>query len=127
VFHLAESSKSFQEVVFELEPAIQRLGLTVLARHDLGEALGRRSRSEARAFDEEYLLLDIVGWRAVEELLAADLRAGLALPWRFAVYTEDGATRLGFQPVVAPADDVRLARWIAEVEDKLVQLIDEMR
>lgn len=124
---LAESSKSFQEVVFELEPAIQRLGLTVLARHDLGEALGRRSRSEARGFDEDYLLLEIVGWRAVEELLATDLRAGLALPWRFAVYTENGATRLGFQQLVPPTDDARLARLIAEVEDKLAHLVDEMR
>jgi uncharacterized protein (DUF302 family) len=48
VFHLAESSKSFQEVVFELEPAIQRLGLTVLARHDLGEALANRKRSPSQ-------------------------------------------------------------------------------
>lgn len=127
MFQLAESSKSFQEVVFELEPALQRLGLSVLARHDLGEALARRARGETRGFDEDYLLLDIVGWRAVEELLAADLRAGLALPWRFAVYTEDGATRLGFQPLSPPSGDARLARWVAEVEDKLTQLIDELR
>ena len=127
MFHLVESSKSFQEVIFDIEPAIQRLGLTVLAQHDLGEALRRRARGEARAFDEDYMLFDIVGWRAVEDLLAGDLRAGLALPWRFAVYTEDGVTRLGFQSAMPPTDDARLLRLIAEVEDKLAHLVDEMR
>ena len=51
---LAESSKSFQEVVFELEPALQRLGLNVLARHDLplcvtgyGSMMNLHARAEA--------------------------------------------------------------------------------
>lgn len=122
MYHVVESSKSFQEIRFELEPAVQRLGLTVLAVHDLGAALARRDNG----FDEDYAIYDIVGWRQAEQLLAGDLRAGLFLPWRLAVYTENGATRLGFlrQPSVA---DSRLQRALDEGEARLLQLVDEMR
>lgn len=122
MYHVVESSKSFQEILFELEPAVQRLGLTVLAVHDVGAALARRDNG----FDEDYAIYDIVGWRQAEEMLADDLRAGLFLPWRLAVYTENGVTRLGFlrQPPVA---DPRLQRSLDEAAGRLLQLVDEMR
>ncbi|WP_374328549.1 DUF302 domain-containing protein [Azonexus sp.] len=122
MYHVVESSKSFQEILFELEPAVQRLGLSVLAVHDLGAALARRDNG----FDEDYAIYDIIGWRQAEQLLSDDLRAGLFLPWRLAVYTENGATYLGFlrQPPVA---DPRLQRSLDEAAARLLQLLDEMR
>jgi len=122
VYHVVESSKSFQEILFELAPAVQRLGLNVLAVHDLGALLAQRGNG----FDEDYAIYEIIGWRQVEQLLAEDLRSGLLLPWRLAVYTENGATRIGFTlPPVQ--DDVRVQRHVDEAAARLRQLVDEMR
>ena len=124
---LIESSKSFQEVVFDFEPAAQRLGLTVLARHDLGEALVRRESGGSPGFDEDYLIFEVISWPLAEAMLAVDLRSGLILPWRFVVFTDNGATRLGYQQALLPDAPAVLGRLIAEVEGKLGQLLDEMR
>ena len=64
-------------------------------------------------------------------MLATDLRLALTLPWRIAVYTEHGATKIGLLrprallPLLSAADG--LARVAAELEDRLVQIVDEAR
>ena len=65
---LIESSKSFQEVVFDFEPSAQRLGLTVLARHDLGEALVRRTDAAQTLPDAEHASWVAAQQRNVEKL-----------------------------------------------------------
>jgi len=122
VYHVVESSKSFQEIQFELVPAVQRLGLSLLAMHDLGALLAQRGNG----FDEDYAIYEIIGWRQVEQLLAEDLRNGLLLPWRLVVYTENGVTRIGFT-LPPEQDDVRVQRHVDEAAARLRQLVDEMR
>lgn len=127
MYYLVESSKSFSEVIFDLEPVVQRLGFVVLQTQDLGDTLRRREID----FDEECQVVDIGNYRFLETALTLDLRLALTLPWRIAVYTENGATKLGAlrpsgwlgEASASPA----LTRWAREVEEKIVQIIDETR
>lgn len=119
---LVESSRSFQEILFDIEPAIQRLGLTMLARHEIGSELARRDNG----FDEDCAIIEVVGWRPVESLLALDPATALHLPWRIVVLTERGVTRLGFAPLPASSDP-RVAAILSEIGMRLQQLVDEMR
>lgn len=127
MFYIVESSKSFAEVVFDLEPVVQRLGYVVQHRSDIGETL----RGRGIDFDEDCAVFDICNFRQTEKLLSLDLRLATALPWRIAVFTENGATRLG---IVRPqtwlaslGEGPELARFAGEFEEKIVQIVDETR
>lgn len=127
VFYLVESSKSFAEVIFDLEPVVQRLGFVVLNSHDLGEILRRK----AIDMDEDCQVFDLCNYRYMEKLLAVDMRFGLFLPWRLTVLTENGATKIGLIRPTACAsvlgEGQPVGRIIAEMEEKMVLMVDEVR
>lgn len=127
VFYIVESSKSFYEATFDLPPVVQRLGFVILNVQDTGEMLRRKEID----LDEECQVFDVCNYRQMEKILAIDIRLALTLPWRITVFTEDGATKLG---IVRPAslterldENPVLARVLAEVEEKLIQIVDETR
>lgn len=127
MFHVVESSKSFSEVIFDLEPVVQRLGFVILHASDLGEILRRRES----AFDDECAVFDVANFRLMDGLLAADRRLAAVLPWRIVVYTEDGVTRIGLlrpesfmAALPGPAAGNPLAHELAE---RLRQIVAEVR
>lgn len=127
MFYIVESSKSFAEVIFDLEPVVQRLGYVVQQSNDIGETL----RGRGIDFDEDCAVFDICNYRQTERLLTLDLRLAAILPWRIAVFTENGTTRLG---VVRPqcwlaglGDGPDLGRLAREIEERIVQIVDEIR
>ncbi len=65
------------------------------------------------------------------DLLAIDMRLGLTLPWRIAVYTENGTTRIGLiRPpalLAALGENPEAARLATEIEAKLIMIVDETR
>lgn len=117
-FYVAKSDKSFYEVCCDLPPVVERLGFAVFARYDLSETLARRGVE----FDEDCQLFDIGNHRLAERLLADDMRLGLLVPWRIAVYTEEGATRLA---LIRPG--FFGAGPLAELERTMRQIVDETR
>lgn len=122
--YLVESDKSFAEAVFDLEPVVQRAGFTVLNTYDFGETLFRKGAD----FDEECTVFEIGSERYLAQLLALDVRMAMLLPWRIAVFTEGSATKIGVTMcggVLKPSDVV--ARLIAEIEQKLILIVDETR
>lgn len=127
MFYIVESSKSFYEATFDLAPTIQRLGFVILASHDLGEMLQGKDID----LDEECRIVDIGNYRYLEKLLAIDIRLSLALPWRIAVFTEKGATQIGLiRPDALPAllgHNAEVYRVMAEIEERLVMIVDEVR
>lgn len=127
MFYIVESSKSFYEATFDLPPVIQRLGFVLLHLHDLGETL-RRKEIE---LDDECQVFEVCNYRQMEKLLAIDIRLALTLPWKITVFTEDGATKIGIvRPEslhVTQPENPRLARLLAEIEEKLIQIVDETR
>jgi uncharacterized protein (DUF302 family) len=127
MIYTVESDKSYFEAVVDLEETVLRLGLTLQQAYDHGEAL----RSRGLECDEELRLVDIASPRLHASLLACDMRLGLALPWRIAVFTEEGVTRLGLlRPSVlltALSAAPEVARLASELAEKLRQVIDEAR
>jgi uncharacterized protein (DUF302 family) len=127
VVYIVESSKSFYEACLDLGPVVQRLGFSVLQTHDLGELLQRAGHG----LDEDCQVVDIVSPRLLEKALSADLRLSLGLPWRIAIFTEAGVTRIGLIRPTVLADclgrDDAVLPLIQEVEDKMRQMVDETR
>lgn len=127
MFYIVESSKSFYEATFDLEPVVQRLGFVVLHRHDLSETLHRKGIE----LDDDCQVFDICNYRDLEKMLVADLRLALTLPWRIAVYTEHGATKIGLlRPealFAACGQNTELARLASDIEGRMRQIVDETR
>lgn len=127
VFYIVESSKSFYEATFDLEPVIQRLGFVILHVHDLGETLRRRDID----LDDECKVFEVCNYRQTEKLLALNMRFSLALPWRISVFTENGATQISVirpEPMLAAlAQNAEVARIAREIEERMIQIVDETR
>ena len=125
--YIVESSKSFYEATFDLVPTIQRLGFVVLATHDLGGLLQRKDID----LDDDCQIVEICNYRYVEKLLAIDMGFSVSLPWRISVFTENGATKIGVSRLdswlAISGDNPELARVIAEIESKLVMIVDDAR
>ena len=97
-------------------------------RNDLEEGEKRPAWAAlARAVGEDADALTQDG----ADLLAIDMRLGLTLPWRIAVYTENGVTRIGLiRPpalLAALGENPEAARLAAEIEAKLIMIVDETR
>ena len=127
MFYIVESSKSFYEANLDLGPVIERLGFVILHRQDIGETLQRRGIE----LDEDCQVHEVINYRYAADLLNIDMRLSLSIPWRIAVFTENGATKIGLirPPALFEAlgGNARLAEIAAEVEAKLVMVIDETR
>lgn len=127
MFYIVESDKSFYEACFDFEPVVQRLGFVVLHSHDQA-ALLRGAEAEA---DDECRIFEIGNYRHSEKMLAIDMRLSLLLPWRIAVFTRDGATQIGLLSPPALfagfAPNPVLARLAGEIDERLRQIVDEVR
>ena len=118
LFYRVESGKSFYEASYDLAPIVERFGFVIVGKHDLGEMLGRREID----IDEDCQVFDICNYRQAEQLLAADMLLCLLVPWRIAVFTENGATWLA---LIRPA--ALLDQPLGELEEKMIQIVDETR
>lgn len=122
-----ESDKSFYEASVDLGEVLLRLGFVVQQEDDQGEALRNRDLE----CDEDLKCFTVSIPRLSEGLLALDMRLGLALPWRLSVFTEEGATFLGFlQPtrlLPAMAASAELLPLAEELEARLRQAVEEAR
>ena len=125
--YIVESSKSFYEATFDLEPVVQRLGFVILHVHDLSETLRRKEIG----LDDECRIFEICNYRHIEKLLAIDKRLSLSLPWRISVFTDNGATKIGLMrpenllPLLGVNPE--LERLNRELEEKMVQIVDDTR
>lgn len=127
MFYIVDSDKSFYEVCLDLEPVVQRLGFVVLHTHELG-ALLRGAEAEP---DDEGRIFEIGNYRHSEKMFALDMRLCLLLPWRIAVFTQDGVTKIGLlQPsavVAGLSPSPGLSRLAEEIGERLRQIVDELR
>jgi len=127
MYYIVESDKSFYEASVDLEEVILRLGFSVLGSHDLGASL----RDKDIDCDEEAKVFEIGNPRQTVSLLAADIRLNMVLPCRISVFTEEGVTKIGLVrpgallPLLSAAGEV--AGVAAEVEARMIQIVDEAR
>lgn len=125
--YIVDTDKSFYEASTDLIPVAQRLGFTVLKTHALCDAQYHKDL----AFDDDCLVCEVDNERLTEKLLSLDMRAGLVLPCRVTVYTDNGNTRIGLiRPVALLAalfGEGTVSRAAQELEEKLILMIDEAR
>ncbi len=125
--YCVESGKSFAEVIFDLEPVIQRLGFVTLHQGDLSET----PRIKGSELDEDAAYFDIINYALAEKLLQRDIALALTLPWRISVHTREGATWIS---VLRPSRQLSalnpspaISTLAGEIEARLVQIVDEVR
>lgn len=123
--YVVESEKSLYETTVDLRAVILRLGFHILHVQELGTP----GCGWAVECDEDCTVFSLDNPRYAEQLLALDMRLALALPWRIAVYTEEGSTRIGLlRPQALVAALCPAASTVAlEIEEKLLQMVDEAR
>jgi uncharacterized protein (DUF302 family) len=127
MYYIVETEKSFGRASTDLEASVKRQGFGVLHVHDLGEAL----RSKGVAFGEECKVFEVCNPGQAAKVLSADMRLNMALPCRVSVFTERGATKIGFlkpvQMLSALSEDAALLEVAAEVEEKIVRMVEEAK
>lgn len=125
--YCVESSKSFAEVIFDLEPIVQRLGFVTLHQGDLSES----PRIKGSELDEDAAYFDIINYALAEKLLQRDISFALTLPWRICVHTDDGATWISIlrptQQFAGLNPSPTISALAGEIEARLVQIVDEVR
>lgn len=127
MYHIVESSKTFEQAVADLETAVKRNEFGVLHTHDLGNTL----RSKGIAFTEQCKVFEVCNPVQAGKILGSDMRLNMALPCRISVYTEQGKTKIGMiRPIpmlAALSQDASLIQVAQEVEAKIKKMMDEAR
>ncbi|NQV70180.1 MAG: DUF302 domain-containing protein [Pseudohongiella sp.] len=127
MYYIVESEKTFEQASQDLDAAVKRHGFGVLHVHDLGGTL----RSKGIDFSEQCKIFEVCNPIQAAKVLASDMRLNMALPCRISVYTEAGTTKIGLikpaQMLSSLSEDKRLAEVAAEVENKVIQMVDESK
>ena len=127
MYHVVDSSKSFDQAATDLEAAVKRHEFGVLHIHDLGNTL----RSKGVDFAENCKVFEVCNPKQAAKVLGTDMRLNMALPCRISVYTEKGKTMIGMiKPVpmlAALSEDESLVKVAQEVEAKTMEMIEEAR
>lgn len=127
MYHIADSTKPFEQAATDLEAAVKRNGFGVLHIHDLGATL----RGKGIDFKNECRVFEVCNPAQANKVMSLDMRLNMALPCRISVYTENGATRLGMirpaEMLAALSPDPELHRIADEVERATMIMIDEAK
>ena len=106
MYHIVETSKSFEQAAADLATAVAAHGFGVLHVHDLGGTL----RGKGVEFGHECKVFEVCNPRQAGRVLANDLRLNMALPCRVSVYTEEDKTWIGMirsMPMVGSSSSTR--------------------
>jgi len=125
MYYIADTDKSFDQAVEDLDAAVKRNNFGVLHVHDLGGTL----RSKGIDFKEQCKVFEVCNPVQAAKVLATDMRLNMALPCRISVFTDGGQTRIGLikpaQMLAGLSDEAALLEVADEVEAKTIQMVDE--
>jgi len=83
------STKPIDELIAAIEVAAAEHNFTVLQKHDIQGSLGKKG------FDiPPYTIIEVCNGKFAHTILSATREAGMFLPCRIAVYSEDGLNRI---------------------------------
>ena len=90
------TTKTFDEVVQDVQAEIAKAGMRVLYVHDVQEPL-----SEKGFLREPFKIIEFCNAKFANDFLNADIKIGLCMPCKINVYTKDGQTFIsGMRPIV---------------------------
>ena len=120
---IRNTSKSVEEVVSALEEAVPRHGFGILHTYCFQETL----RSKGFDLAHPCRVLEICSPAQAAEVLRADMKVGLALPCRIAVFEDEGGTRVGMLEPTAllklVSSDPAVAAAAEEVERRMTAIL----
>ncbi len=125
--YIVTTSKTVEQAVKDLQEAVHRHGFGVLHIHNLQETMKKKGVE----FDNECQILEICNPHQAKKVLEDDMDLNMALPCRISVYSDGGATKIGtIRPrdllaVLSPSPGLR--EVAAEVEEKIIEMIDEAK
>lgn len=127
MYHIVDTSKSFEQAVTDLDTAVKNNKFGVLHVHDIGATL----RGKGFEFAEQCKVFEVCNPGQASKVLAVDMRLNMALPCRISVYTEKGKTKIG---MIEPAkmlamlsNDATLSAIAKEVEASIIKMMDEAK
>lgn len=127
MYVITDTKKSFAEAVAALEAAVPKQSFGILHVHDLGNTL----RSKGLEFANECKVFEVCNPKQAKRVMDIEMRMNQALPCRISVYTEQGATKIGFiSPVKligALSADPAMGAVAQEVEDALNKMVAEAK
>ena len=127
MYHRVETGKPFDQASVDLEAAVGKHGFGILHVHDLGATL----RGKGIEFEEECRVYEVCNPGHAAKVLSTDMSLNMVLPCRISVYTEQGATKIGFvRPVAmlsALSRDPGLVRVAEEVEGTMARILEDAK
>ena len=125
--YIVETPKSVEQVVADLQAAVQRHKFGVLHIHNLQETLKKKGVDLPNACQ----ILEICNPQKANEVLSEDMDLNMALPCRVSVYSEGGKTKIGMlKPsamLKALSDSPALADVAQDVEKTIIEMISEAK
>lgn len=125
--YIVTTSKTVEQTVKDLHEAVHRNGFGVLHIHNLQETMKKKGVE----FANDCQILEICNPHQAKKVLEDDMDLNMALPCRISVYSDGGATKIGtIRPrdllaVLSPLPGLR--EVAAEVEEKIIKMIDEAK
>ena len=116
-----ESSKNNSEVRESIKNEIENSGFKVLNELNLSEKI----RQTLKIDFDDYIILEVCNPKFAQEILAQDKSAGLFLPCKIAVYSDDSITKIELlKPTIT--SDYFYNKHIESVTDKIETILDEI-
>lgn len=127
MYYLVETPKSFDQASADLEVAVLHHGFSVLHVHNLGGVL----RNKGMDIDEDCRVFEVCNYRQTANVLSADMRLNMALPWRISVFTDGDKTEIGLirptETFAGLSREPDLQEAAEEVEAQAIEMINEAR
>lgn len=127
MYYIVETEKPFDQASSDLDASVKKHGFGVLHIHDLGGTL----RSKGIEFEEKCEVFEVCNPVQAAKVLATDMRLNMALPCRISVYTDKGKTYIGLiKPegmLLSLSDDKELGLVAAEVESKIIEMVNDAK
>lgn len=126
-FHYTvESSKTVDQLISDLEKALQEIKFGVLWQFDIKEKLNAKGLD----FEPQYKVLEVCNPFEASRVLQEDQMVGYFLPCKIVVYEDGGKTKVGLPKptaLISMVDNDNLKSIAADIEKRLVDTLEKVK
>ncbi len=125
--YVVESEKTVDQATESLKTAAKNHGFGILAVHDMTATLKKKG------FDlsNQVRVFELCNPKSAYTVLSSEISLNMLLPCRISVYTVNGKTMIGMvRPTVLLGlliDNKKLTKFVQDIEDSLVDVINESK
>ncbi len=123
--YIKDSQLSVSAVIQKLKVAVPNHQLGILHTYDIQQTLAGKGQT----LTEECHVFEVCNPKIAKDILAYDMNLATMLPCRISVYTQNGATKIGFalpsKQIVQLSNVEGLSALIDPVEQSLIKIVDQ--